>query len=231
MKQAFGLIELLFWGAVAFLIASHANDIVVWGLTALYSDPSKAPAVVLSNLAYISPVFPLALGLIAIARIKLDGARVNDIVGFSAQRLPGDILLGAAAGAVSLFVSIASMRIASQYLPMPPFHLMPPSLHVYFVTIGAIIPGFCEELYFRGLMFRSGRALPKALVLVLTAAAFSLWHIGSPAYLPHTFMLGLIFGAIVWRVDRIMPAIIAHCCANAGVGILLLNGFVIAPAV
>jgi hypothetical protein len=76
------------------------------------------------------------------------------------------------------------------------------------------------HLYFRGMMARVGQALPAALVLVLTAAAFSAWHIGTPAYLPHTFALGLAWGALAFATKRLAPSIVAHTAANAGFGVL-----------
>jgi membrane protease YdiL (CAAX protease family) len=101
-------------------------------------------------------------------------------------------------------------------------------VHVYFMTIGALVPGVCEELFFRGMLMRVGSHLPKTVLIMLTAAAFSAWHIGTPAYLPHTFLLGLIFGVLATVTRRLAPSIIAHTIANAGMGLLFLLGINIA---
>jgi membrane protease YdiL (CAAX protease family) len=107
-------------------------------------------------------------------------------------------------------------------------HLLPPPVHLYFMTIGALVPGVCEELFFRGMMMKVGSRLPRVAIIVLTAIAFSVWHIGTPAYLPHTFLLGLIFGILANASGRLAPSMIAHTIANAGMGLLLLSGFNIA---
>ena len=105
---------------------------------------------------------------------------------------------------------------------------MPVPVHLYFMTIGAIVPGVCEELFFRGMMVRVGSHLPKAGLIALTAVAFSLWHVGTPAYLPHTFLLGLIFGMLASVTGRLAPSIVGHTVANTGMGIVFLSGFNIA---
>jgi len=221
---------MLFWGVLAYLIASHTNDIIVWALTQAYGSPTDAPPNVLSKLTYFSPVFPFALGLLAILRLKLGGEKLSELIGYSNGKIVSDILIGAIVAVALVAVSVFSMRIAGRYAPLPPFDLMPSSMHFYFATIGAVIPGIFEEIYFRGMMLRIGKQSPAILALLISAAAFSLWHIGTPAYLPHTFVLGLTLGAVFLRTGRLMPAIIAHTFANASIGILLLNGFKIAAS-
>ena len=56
------------------------------------------------------------------------------------------------------------------------------------------MPGLCEELFFRGLLFRLARRVPQWMAIAGGATAFSLWHLSTPIYLPHTFLLGLVLG-------------------------------------
>lgn len=228
MAKIRDLAEVLAWSTFAYLLATSSSPIIVFTLGAVYGDPAAAPASVLQNLTYVSPVFPLILGVLAIARLKLGGDSVWSRIGLFGKTLPRDVLIGAAAGIVSIGVALVSLRVAAHYVDVPPMHLLPPPVHIYFMTIGALVPGVCEELFFRGMMMRVGTRLPKTALIILTAAAFSVWHVGMPAYLPHTFLLGLIFGVLASVTGRLAPSIIAHTIANAGMGLLLLSGFNVA---
>jgi len=230
MKRTLQITEMLFWTVVAFLIATHTNDAIIWALTCAYGSPMDAPRSVLSNLTFISPVFPLFLGVIAIIRLKIGGINISALIGYSNKKIFADVAMAAVVAVSLVAISIVSMRLASKYAPLPPFELMPPSMHLFFATFGAVIPGVFEEIYFRGMMLRVGGNLPTAFVLLMSAAAFSLWHIGTPAYLPHTFIVGLVLGLVFIRTGRLIPAILAHSMANAGIGVLLHGGFKIAAA-
>ncbi len=230
MRKSVAYIELLLWGGIAVLIATHTSELIVFALTVAYGDPAKTPPAVMGLLGYVSPVFPLLLGMLALLRLKFGGVHVGALIGFSGRTVMTDIAIGLVVGAISIAIAVASLRIMSAYASAPPFHQMPSSMHIYYATVGALTPGVFEELYFRGMMFRVGAAIPKLLVLLVTAVVFSLWHISSPIYLVHTFILGLLWGALVWRTGRLAPAILSHCVANAGFGFLLLSGYKIIPA-
>lgn len=220
-----GFAELLVWAAVAYLLATNSEALIVLVLGLLYGSVTAAPASVLQNLIYVSPVFPLILGLLAVVRLKLAGENVLAATGLFEKTLPGDAVLGAFAGVACIGVAATSLQIAARYLDVPPMHTMPPQVHLYFMTIGAVVPGICEELYFRGMMMRVASGLGAVLLVLLTSAAFSIWHVGTPAYLPHTFLVGLILGILTVGTGRLAPAIIAHTTANAGMGLLFLNGY------
>ncbi len=222
------LAEVLVWSVVAYFLATKSEAIIVFGLATLYGSVAAAPPSVLQNLIYISPVFPLMLGALAVVRLKLAGENVWASTGLSANTLPGDALLGAFAGIACIGVAIVSLQTASRYMDVPAMHMMPPEVHLYFMTIGAVVPGVCEELYFRGMMTRIANHLPAAVTIALTAAAFAIWHVGTPAYLPHTFLVGLILGILTVASGRLAPAIVAHTIANAGMGLLFLNGYNVA---
>lgn len=225
MTKTRELAELLAWSAVALLLALNSGPLIVSVLGALYGSPAAAPAAVLQNLIYVSPAFPLILGVFAIARLKLSGDNVWRRIGLFGSTLPRDAATGAIVGVACVGLTVLCLRLVARYVDVPPMHLMPAPVHIYFMTIGALAPGVCEELFFRGMLMRVGSHLPKAALAALTAAAFSLWHVGTPAYLPHTFLLGLIFGALAIGTGRLAPSIIAHTVANAGMGALLLSGF------
>jgi membrane protease YdiL (CAAX protease family) len=144
------------------------------------------------------------------------------------RRLPGDLALGALVGAISLAVTVTSLRLMSSHVALPPIEQFPVAMHIFFATVGALVPGVFEELYFRGLLFRVGAGAPKTLLVFVSAAAFAVWHIGTPAYLPHTFLLGLLWGTLFAATGRLAPSIIAHIVANASFGVLLISGYKLA---
>lgn len=223
--RAYGFLEVLVWAAVAYLLATNSEALIVFVLGLLYGGVTAAPASVLQNLIYVSPVFPLILGLVAVVRLKLAGENIRTATGLFEKTLPGDALLGVFAAIACIGVAATSLQTAARYVEVPPMHAMPPQVHLYFMTIGAVVPGICEELYFRGMMMRVANGLAAAVLVPLTSAAFSIWHVGTPAYLPHTFLLGLILGILTIGTGRLAPAIVAHTIANAGMGLLFLYGY------
>jgi membrane protease YdiL (CAAX protease family) len=224
------LAEVLAWSLAAILLAMNSEALIIFSLGAIFGDVSKVPAEVLQNLVYVSPVFPLILGVAAVVRLKLGGHDVLASTGLVSTTIAGDALLGVFAGMACVGVAVMSLHIAARYMEVPAIHMMPAQVHIYFMTIGALVPGLCEELFFRGMLMRVGSRIPAAAMIFISSAAFSLWHVGTPAYLPHTFLMGLILGVLVIGSGRLAPAIIAHTVANAGMGLLFLQGFSIAGA-
>jgi len=219
-------IEVLFWIAAAATLMANAEPIVIAALSALYGAPQNAPPALLANLYLVSPIFPLILGLVAAARLKLGGAQLGTLIGLSAANLPRDIALGLTVAAIGLAVTVASLKLLAPYLDVPPLQAMPIHAHLFFMTVGAVIPGVCEELYYRGMLFNIAEATPPWLMVLLSAIGFALWHIGTPIYIPHTFVFGLMLGALTVATRRLAPAIIAHTGANAGMGALLVSDLV-----
>lgn len=222
------LAEVLFWSAAAWLLATNSEPIIIFTLGAVYGNIASTPPVVLQNLIFVSPVFPLILGIVAVIRLKLAHENVWASTGLFGRELPGDALLGVFAGIACIGVAVASLQTLARYMDVPAMHMLPPHVHIYFMTIGAIVPGICEELFFRGMLIRVGSRLPTVLIVILSSVAFSVWHIGTPAYLLHTFLMGLILGILATASGRLAPAIFAHTVANAGMGALLLYGYNIA---
>ena len=207
-----------------------STPLILGVLKAIYGDVSHVPPSVLGNLIYLSPMFPLLLGIVAVVRLKAAGVSIRRVVGFSSSTIGGDLILGGAIGVIGLFLALGSLWLFSSVATVPPFHLIPIKTHIYLATIGAVVPGVCEELFYRGMLFHIARPAPRWLVVTATAAAFSLWHIASPIYLPHTFLLGLMLGAAVAVRGGLAPAIIGHSLANAAFGLWIIGGLPIPGA-
>jgi ABC-2 type transport system permease protein/sodium transport system permease protein len=88
----------------------------------------------------------------------------------------------------------------------------------------AIVPGVCEEFFFRGVLFSSLRTWTTPWRTILaTAVLFGLFHIvagtvlAPERFLPSAF-LGLVLGWVRWRTGSVLPCMLLHSVHN---GLLL----------
>lgn len=81
-------------------------------------------------------------------------------------------------------------------------------------TVLALFPALSEELFFRGWMLGTLRAVvsPSA-ALFASAAAFACMH-GTPGHAWATFPIGLVLGFAVLRTQALGPAVFAHAFNN-----------------
>lgn len=84
----------------------------------------------------------------------------------------------------------------------------------------AIVPGVCEEFFFRGVLFSSLRTLTSAWrTIVATAILFGLFHVvagtvlAPERFLPSAF-LGLVLGWVRWRTGSVVPCMLLHTVHN-----------------
>ena len=90
------------------------------------------------------------------------------------------------------------------------------------VVVFAIVPGICEELFFRGFVLRglASRMSPPMAVL-WTAILFGAFHFDLYRLLPTT-LLGLLLGSLVWLTGSLWPAMLLHA-ANNTIAVLANN--------
>jgi ABC-2 type transport system permease protein/sodium transport system permease protein len=84
----------------------------------------------------------------------------------------------------------------------------------------AIVPGVCEEFFFRGVLFSSLRSVTTPWRTIVGAAAlFGLFHVvagtmlAPERFLPSTF-LGLVLGWVRLRTGSLWPCILLHAVHN-----------------
>ena len=83
------------------------------------------------------------------------------------------------------------------------------------IALFAVVPGVCEELFFRGLVQRGlARALPPAAAVAVAALCFGAVH-GDLQQGTFAAALGLWLGWVTWRTGSIWPAAACHAFANA----------------
>jgi ABC-2 type transport system permease protein/sodium transport system permease protein len=88
----------------------------------------------------------------------------------------------------------------------------------------ALLPGICEELFFRGYLFRALRTqLSGRATVIVAALLFGGFHLitdyalAIERFLPST-LLGLVLGWVCLRTGSVVPGMILHVCHN---GLLL----------
>ncbi|MFH0980663.1 MAG: ABC transporter permease subunit/CPBP intramembrane protease [Planctomycetota bacterium] len=117
--------------------------------------------------------------------------------------------------------------LQTKVLPLPPqvleaetsFNAALASLSPWLALLMiAVIPGTCEELFFRGFLMSGLRsAAPKWTAIFVTACVFGIFH-WYFFKIPLTVLLGIVLSYLCWQAGSIGPAVVAH---------VLHNGFVV----
>jgi len=94
----------------------------------------------------------------------------------------------------------------------------PVPLWVLWLAIG-VMPGVCEEIFFRGFVLSGFRRLGKWPAILIAAFLFALAHASIYRLLP-TLWLGIVFGYAVWKTRSIVCGMGAHALNNALMGTL-----------
>jgi membrane protease YdiL (CAAX protease family) len=90
----------------------------------------------------------------------------------------------------------------------------------------SLLPAFCEEWFFRGMLLRSlSREWKPWAAIFTTAMLFGVFHILSNSaisldrFLP-TMLIGILLGYIAWKSNSILPGFILHALHNGTVAFL-----------
>lgn len=85
----------------------------------------------------------------------------------------------------------------------------------YFLSIFslALVPAVCEELIFRGLIFKGLKRYGKAFSIILSAVMFAIFHM-SYQQLLYPFLMGLFLAVIMYYENNIIYTIIFHFTNN-----------------
>lgn len=80
-----------------------------------------------------------------------------------------------------------------------------------------VVPAVCEELLFRGYMFRAFEKSVKLITAILvTSFIFGLFHLDITGVLPRMF-LGALLAYVTWTSDSLYPAMVGHLVNNGGI--------------
>jgi len=160
----------------------------------------------------------LLIGLPAILFVctkRLPMARALMINRVSAGVVVRSLVLGITgwgmAGALYLFISRPLLGPEPAFDAAAPHTL--PELLVR-LGVGAVLPGICEELLFRGAIFGVLQRKGNGKAIIISAALFAGYHLNPWNLLP-IFALGLLLGVLRARTGSILPGMIAHISVNA----------------
>jgi len=85
---------------------------------------------------------------------------------------------------------------------------------IFTFALMSVLPGICEELFFRGFLLRGFRKkYSDWFSIVLVGILFGIFHVDPYRFLPVT-LLGILFGYIVVKTGSIFPGMIAHITNN-----------------
>jgi len=92
----------------------------------------------------------------------------------------------------------------------------------------SLIPAFCEEWFFRGMLLRAlSKEWKPANAILATAVLFGVFHILSNSaisldrFLP-TMLIGLLLGYLAWKSNSIWPGVLLHALHN---GMVVFLGY------
>ena len=174
---------------------------------------------------FLSILPPLVLLLIWYVQRSRDDA--SELVITSEGTLGRDVAVGVVLWVACVVTFVGSLKLLGM-LGVPAANLSSLSWmhHLFFATVGAIVPGVAEEIYFRGFLMQRLRNVRAALAILITSLSFASWHILSPPYLLHTFLIGAILGSVYYHTQRLLPVMIGHTLANATAGVLVMTGYI-----
>lgn len=86
--------------------------------------------------------------------------------------------------------------------------------YVYSIFSRILIPAVCEELLFRGLIFKGLSNKNKQLAIFISALMFSIFHMSSEQLL-YPVLMGLLLGVIMAYENNIIYCIIVHLINNS----------------
>ncbi|WP_372369145.1 type II CAAX prenyl endopeptidase Rce1 family protein [Candidatus Uabimicrobium sp. HlEnr_7] len=138
--------------------------------------------------------------------------------GFPIKKLPIIIGLGISA----LIFALATKSIQDRILPIHNeqlIELLRSLLDGYplwmMIVVFAVLPGICEELFFRGLLLSSFKKKMSPLAAVIwTALLFAIMHMDISRF-SFTFIMGIFLGIVLLRTKNILVPIFIHILCNS----------------
>lgn len=226
-RPAWGFYETIGWGMIAFIVWFLAQTLVVAGLIAWQeavrpgsSDlrTMATDAISLSAITIIAG--PAWIGVTAIAA-RWRRWSVRDYMALVPPRR-GELIFAIACLAVILVATdVLSYALGRPVIPQFMIDAYksaqsPIAIVLLFIAIVIVAP-VCEEIAFRGFLFRglsmSRLGVPGAIVL--TAAMWALMHVQYDWFvIAQIFLLGIFLGWLRWATGSTVLTIVLHFITN-----------------
>ena len=144
----------------------------------------------------------------------------KEVCRFKAPKLKEVALVPFIAISASVIV-ILIMQVINMLFPFPEHYLeqmskmfeMSDNFWIQLAVI-ALLPGFCEEVLFRGFLIRFYEGYGKKAAVIISALLFAAFHLDPFRMLP-TFLLGLLLGYLTLRSGSIVNSMLSHFINNA----------------
>ena len=118
------------------------------------------------------------------------------------------------AGVVGEYISGFEQSDASQEL-IRAVQSAPPILAAAIVVLGALLPGFIEEMFFRShVQTRLLQRWPAWLAIGISSILFAIFHL-DPGHVVAVLPIGVWLGVLAWRLDGVLPGVVCHVFNNA----------------
>lgn len=169
----------------------------------------------------------LGLGLASLLLARMDSSRPSAVLRFSTPR-PRALVLSVV-GLVALQPLVVWLGHINSAIPIPEFIREMEEQQLELIRwiiqgegslmlnlmLVAVIPGICEELFFRGyIQHRAERSWGIAWSIALSGIVFGLFHLRLTEALP-LCALGLYMAYLVWSTGSIWVPIMVHFINNA----------------
>jgi membrane protease YdiL (CAAX protease family) len=96
---------------------------------------------------------------------------------------------------------------------------------IVFIVLIGVLPGFGEELFFRGfLQRRMLKRFRPSVAIGVTSLVFGLFHV-TPHGIALATIIGVWLGVIAWRTNSIWPSACCHAFVNSGWNVYQVGRF------
>ena len=86
--------------------------------------------------------------------------------------------------------------------------------YIYSIFSRVLIPAICEELLFRGIIFKGLETKSKTFAILISALMFSIFHMSKEQFI-YPLLMGLLLGVIMAYENNIIYCIIVHIVNNS----------------
>ncbi len=86
--------------------------------------------------------------------------------------------------------------------------------YIYSVFSRVLIPAICEEILFRGIIFKGIANTNKTLAIFMSAIMFAIFHMSAEQFI-YPLLMGLLFGVIMAYENNIIYCIVVHIINNS----------------
>lgn len=216
----------VWWGLLAYVVAGIVGAVALWAVAGADAVEDPGPVEIGVLVAFNAVGIMVVLGL-ATARkgnrslrtdFGLTGRWLDALVGLGLG-LAGVIVAGAVGLGIDAALGAEDRTSNVPVDDLPSFG----GFAVFFVAVAVVTP-VIEELFFRGLVYRSvlkrGRSVIRAIAI--TTVVFTIPHLpavdswkGAISLFGSIAVLGLAFNlACFWRGNRLLAPIVAHFVVN-----------------